>query len=555
MHSSPGNVLVFSAEALSHLQEEELADCLGLFRDLDVNLEAIAYVRHYQSWCESFFQQAVKYGDWPTNLFPFGTGCYRFAIEKFDLLLGRDKVKLFKYDRSAFAQGCVVRDFFLQAGLGEFSGSSENYNPGLSLEAAKFLRAFHQSGIRPLSDTSGIIRNHRLAIYMRSLRGTKVRFHPELMQERMQADEADLSWIEQRLGQSVRDESHKPHLEGMIRREADLDRFSEASLAWLSRESGVALDPNGDRRGLPLEVARAMAALQDKILADPEMRKAPHVSRRVVPKIIWTFWSQGRENAPPLVQKCFDSWQEMNPTWSLRVLDAREAEPYLCRAAIPPHRLKALRIEKQSEILRMRLLSEVGGVWTDATNFCLQPLSDWLPDCMDAGLFAFRDTAPFVMVSNWFLAVSRSSRLAELWRDQLERYWASKDYLPNGSYPGEKAMELPPFQRALLQLFHQWFDRDTRSTRHWFHPAVRLLFRSYPYCVMLCLFSRGYHRDPEWKHLVDEMPYRPAKPILSPYGLVEEGKTFDEILGIGRSRNLPLMKFNWKRPPRIQQSA
>lgn len=555
IQGSNAQLLLLSAEDLSHLQAGELADCLGFLCGLDLELEAVGYIRDYQSWCESMFQQAVKHGDWPVKLFPFGANTCRSAIEQFDLLLGREKVTLWKYDRRRFPQGCIVRDFFLRTGLGEFSGNSGNCNQGISLEAAKFLRAFHLGTNRPLCDTAGMIRNYRLAIHLSGLSGTQVRFHPSLINERMKDDAADLKWIERRLGEPITGAPQRFCSDEMIRHEADLDKFCEASLAWLSRESGMALDPQGDPQRLALEVPRAMAALQDKIMADPEMRKAPHVSRRVVPKIIWTFWSQGRENAPPLVQKCFASWQEMNPAWSVRVLDAREAEPYLRRAAIPPQRLDALRIEKQSEVLRMRCLSEVGGVWTDATNFCLQPLDEWLPECMDAGLFAFRDIGRFVMVSNWFLAASRSSRLAELWRDELERFWAAADYLPNGSYPGQKAMELPPVQRGLLQLFHHLFDRNTRTTDLWFHPAVRLIFRSYPYCVMLYLFSRGYRRNAEWHDLAARMAYRPAKPILAPYGLVEEGKSFDEIIEMGRKHHLPLLKFNWKRPPRYFAQA
>jgi hypothetical protein len=549
IESAPERCIIISAEDISLFQEEELVDFINFLRKNGLTLEAVAYVRDYRSWCESFFQQSAKYGHWGTSLFPLGANAYRFAIEKFDRLLGRENVTLWKYDRSQFPDGCVVKDFFRRLQIGEFSGEAEEVNSGLCIEAVKFMRILHANGLRPLSNTPDLIARYWLSNHMRSMRGNRVRFHSKLISERMKLVASDLDWIEQRLGESVRNDLGDESDVEAIRSEADLETFSAESLEWLSRESGLALHTDGGPQNLVLDVARAMAALQDKISSNPQFKKAPHMSRKVVSRVIWTFWSQGRDNAPPLVQRCFESWQEMNPNWSLRVLDESEASTYLSSATIPLHRLEAMRITNKSELLRLRLLFEHGGIWTDATNFCLQPLDRWVLECMDGGFFAFRDAAPFVMVSTWFLAASRSSRLAELWRDELERFWAAADYLQHGSYPGQKAMELPLFQRGLLQLFHKLFDHNTRSTDLWFHPLVRLVFRSYPYCVMLYLFSRGYRHNTEWHDLASKMAYRPAKPILAPYSLVEEGKSFDQIVQLGQKQNLPMLKFNWKRPP------
>jgi hypothetical protein len=46
------------------------------------------------------------------------------------------------------------------------------------------------------------------------------------------------------------------------------------------------------------------------------------------------------------------------------------------------------------------LLTETGGVWTDASTFCLHPLDRWPPECMVGGFFVFRDSAPFLMADN-----------------------------------------------------------------------------------------------------------------------------------------------------------
>jgi hypothetical protein len=269
---------------------------------------------------------------------------------------------------------------------------------------------------------------------------------------------------------------------------------------------------------------------------------------RSIPRIVWILWIQGAEQAPDLVKGCVASWRELNPGWDVRVLDGSTAEPYLRRAAVPAHRLALLPPEKRANILRMRLLTEEGGVWADATTFCLQPLEGWLPDCMRAGFFCFRDPGADRLVANWFLASDRGGRLAMLWRDAHETFWKDRDYLHHSSPDGNSAA-LPTVQRHLLRALHAVLNRNTTRTDLWFHPVLRFLLRIYPYCVMHYLFAHGCRRNRQWQELFSQMPYRPAKPLLSPYTLTREGRSFAEILEAGREQDLPMLKFNWKAQP------
>lgn len=284
-----------------------------------------------------------------------------------------------------------------------------------------------------------------------------------------------------------------------------------------------------------------MARVQDHAQRHP---------REGISKTIWMFWLQGVERAPALVRQCIASWQEMNPGWEVRVLDGSTAVPYLASAAVPARRLAALPPEKRANILRMRLITEEGGVWTDASSLCLRPLDHWLPECMAGGFFFFRDSNPFLTADNWFLAAERHNRLAALWRDDHERFWASRDYLHHSSYPGHPAPELPLVQRELLRRLHYVFDRSPRSTEMWLHPLVRLMLRTYPYCVMHYIFSRGYRLNSEWRELADRVPYRDAKPVLMHYSVPGDMWSLEELAAAGREQGLPLLKLNWKRPPR-----
>jgi len=238
----------------------------------------------------------------------------------------------------------------------------------------------------------------------------------------------------------------------------------------------------------------------------------------------------------------------MNKDWDVRVLDESAAAAYLDHAAVPASRLAVLPPEKRANILRMRLLTEEGGVWADATMFCLRPLDAWLPACMEADFFCFRDPGADRLVANWFLASNRGGRLAVLWRDAHEAFWKDRDYVHHSSSNGNSA-DLPPVQRHLLRALHAVLDRNTSRTDLRFHPVARVVLRTYPYCVMHYLFAHGCRRNCEWQELFSLMPYREAKPLLMPYALVRERKSFTEIIEAGREQALPMLKFNWKAPP------
>jgi hypothetical protein len=549
LNTAEEKALVISAEALSLLTEEELKYFINFLLYKNLKLEACAYVRDFESWCESIFQQSSRYGTWKPSLFPMGIGAYRFAIEKFDRLLGIENVSLWKYDRKLFPEGCVVRDFYRRCGFGEYHGHSPRLNEGLSLNAAKLLQAYHRSGLGEVFDETSFQKNIQLASYIQNLHGPQVRFHKDLISERMMIDSEDLDWIENRLGHTLREGRPIENPAYSIRSEEDLNKFSDEELDWLRSKSGCHIATQDSPAEMSHTVACAMATLRERLSTqDVAFKKISHWPNST-PKVIWMFWSQGASSTPPLVDKCIDSWHQKNPGWEVRLLDEKSAEPYMQKANVPPERFSALPSAKRANLLRMRLLTEEGGVWADATTFCLRPLNEWLPECMDAGFFCFRNPGSDRLVANWFLASVPQNLIACLWRDTHEEFWARKDYIHHRSYDGKGASDLPITQRLLLRFLHFALNRNTHSTDLWFHPLAKLCLRTYPYCVMHYIYSRGRRQNSEWMRLDHAMPYRDAKPLLMAYGMVPEGRGFQEIIDAGYAADIPLLKMNWKSPP------
>ena len=100
-------------------------------------IELQAYVRAPVSFMQSAFQQRVKQ-DKPgaaeldaRTLWP----CYRDRFEKFDTVLGRDRVHLHAFDPAAFPGGDVVADFAARLGVALPEAPPLRANDGLSREA------------------------------------------------------------------------------------------------------------------------------------------------------------------------------------------------------------------------------------------------------------------------------------------------------------------------------------------------------------------------------------------------------------------------------------
>lgn len=149
-------------------------------------------------------------------------------------------------------------------------------------------------------------------------------------------------------------------------------------------------------------------------------------------KTIWTCWFQGRQKAPELVQQCLASWETLNPDWDFRCLDAETAGRYVHLGEHVDLQNQIVTAASLSDILRLLLLHEYGGVWVDATLYCNQPLDEWLPSVMGCGFFAFSKPAPDRLLASWFIAAAPGNILLSKWTARVINYWRgrkqSEDY-------------------------------------------------------------------------------------------------------------------------------
>jgi len=132
-----------------------------------------------------------------------------------------------------------------------------------------------------------------------------------------------------------------------------------------------------------------------------------------VEKIIWMYWHAPLQEAPEVVQLSVASWQRQNPDHEVRLLNADNLEQVLGVDLMAAFELSTVRLSMamKTDVLRLYLLSCFGGIWADATTFCLAPLETWLPGATARhGVFTFRQhKAPSRPVEAWFIAARQGS--------------------------------------------------------------------------------------------------------------------------------------------------
>lgn len=146
-------------------------------------------------------------------------------------------------------------------------------------------------------------------------------------------------------------------------------------------------------------------------------------------RVIWTCWFQGRNNAPFLVRQCIDSWERRNPGWEVRCLDQHSILSYAAGLSEFDLADRKVTAASLSDIARIALLHEYGGVWVDATLYCNRPLDDWLPACMDEGFFAFE--RPDRPLASWFLAAEPGNPIVAAWASAVADYWQGRAQADN----------------------------------------------------------------------------------------------------------------------------
>ena len=230
----------------------------------------VAYVRPIKSFVESSFQQRVKWGrsafapmPWPVPHGHTGFGGWSGTLAMFERIWGRSNVIVRPFVKSALFEGCAVRDFCRTLGITFDPRKVVHSNHSLCDDAVRFL--FAHNRFVQMGTPRSFRKQVALVKYFETLEGNPFRFHSAIFDSVGDRIADETRALRQLYGIDIAEDLRSANHGPCVREEADLFRYSRASLEWLADAS--ATKPIGPFEG---EVAaRAVAGQVERIYRRP----------------------------------------------------------------------------------------------------------------------------------------------------------------------------------------------------------------------------------------------------------------------------------------------
>lgn len=147
------------------------------------------------------------------------------------------------------------------------------------------------------------------------------------------------------------------------------------------------------------------------------------------PEHAFSIWFQGEENAPELVKACFRSMRR-NLRQPLVVLDSETLFDWIKLPDFIVEKWKKGEIPHTqfSDICRVELLYQHGGVWLDATDYVTAPVPDYI---MDEDVFMFmageKIRGYYALIQSCFIRGRKGNPLLDVWRNANYIYWSNEN--------------------------------------------------------------------------------------------------------------------------------
>lgn len=150
--------------------------------------------------------------------------------------------------------------------------------------------------------------------------------------------------------------------------------------------------------------------------------------------IVWFCWLQGYDSAPKLVKACFNSLKRNMPNHKIVFLSEKNIDDYIKFPDYIKNKYVKGNISRAhySDLLRISLLCEYGGIWIDSTVLCTS--NTFATYISSLPLFVFKQVdlnqkgLQPIVASNWLIATEKNNEICLLTKKLLFEYWKKYNY-------------------------------------------------------------------------------------------------------------------------------
>lgn len=149
---------------------------------------------------------------------------------------------------------------------------------------------------------------------------------------------------------------------------------------------------------------------------------------------VWICWFQGIENAPEIVKKCYESIKENLSDREIILITENNMQEYV---KFPDYIIEKwkkgiITNTHMTDLLRLELLIEYGGLWLDATVLCT---SNNIPEyILNSDLFFFQCLKPgrdghSQYISSWLISAKTNNKILMATKYLCYEYWKKNNYM------------------------------------------------------------------------------------------------------------------------------
>ncbi len=144
---------------------------------------------------------------------------------------------------------------------------------------------------------------------------------------------------------------------------------------------------------------------------------------KVIPKIIWIYWDDEIIKSKT-VKACVDNIRLLHPDYEIKMLNKNTVHQYI---SFDLEMVENLPLANKSDLIRLKLLSQYGGIYLDASTLLLEKL-DWVLELnnsngTDTLAYYTKDNTSdmnFPVIETWLLASIPNSTFINDWLKEYE---------------------------------------------------------------------------------------------------------------------------------------
>lgn len=233
---------------------------------------------------------------------------------------------------------------------------------------------------------------------------------------------------------------------------------------------------------------------------------------------VWVCWFQGIQNAPELVQKCYQSLEENLTDREIVLITEENMLDYVQFPEFILEKWKSgvITYTHMTDLLRLALLIQYGGMWVDATVLCTRRREEIPEYYFDSDLFLYQCLKPgrdghAAYISSWLMSAKTNNKILMAVQYLCYEYWKEhKDMLDY--------FLLHDFISIVLERYPKEWQKIIPSDN------------ATPHILLLRLFEQYDERL--WGAVKEQVPFHKLSYKFSEEQTQREGTYYKEVLGM-----------------------